>query len=87
MEFDPTTKRFRLTYDTLGPDNRRYAGDLVTAVFVPSRHYPGGYKVTVEGAVVVSPPCAPQLLLHNLPAATTVSVELTPAAGRSCEAP
>jgi endoglycosylceramidase len=81
MEFDPTTKRFRLTYDTLGPENRRYPGDLVTAVFVPSRHYPGGYEVTVEGAVVVSLPCAPQLLLHNLPAATTVSVELTPAAG------
>ncbi len=84
IAFDPTTKLFDLVYDTVGPGDVRYASELVTVVSVPSRHYAGGYSVTADGATVVSAPCAPRLLLRNVPGATVVSVQVAPAAG-ACE--
>jgi endoglycosylceramidase len=79
--FDPATKLFDLTYDTVGPGGVRYASELVTVVSVPARHYADGYTVTADGATVVSAPCAPQLLLRNQAGANTVSAHVAPAAG------
>ncbi len=81
IAFDPTTKLFDLEYDTVGPGHVRYPGQLVTVVSVPTRHYPDGYTVTVDGATIVSAPCAPRLLLRNETAANNVSVHVAPAAG------
>ena len=81
IAFDPATKVFDLAYDTASPGGVAYANDLVSVVFIPQRHYAAGYAVTVEGATVVSAPCAPQLLLRNQPGAASVSVHVVPAAG------
>jgi endoglycosylceramidase len=79
IAFDPNSKNFDLGYDTAGPNNVERASDLVSVVFVPQRQYPSGYAVTVDGATVVSEPCAPQLLLRNQVGANTVSVHVVPA--------
>jgi len=73
--FDPTTRRFTLSY-VADPAIRR-----PTTIFVPvARHYGGAYAVTVSGpARVTSRPNAPALVLKNTGAAGTVSVTVTPA--------
>ena len=81
ITFDPETNAFDLAYETTGPSGGHYASDLVSVVFIPQRHYAAGYTVTVEGASVVSAPCAPRLLLRNQPGAAAVSVHVVPAAG------
>jgi endoglycosylceramidase len=81
IAFDPTTKTFDFAYETAGPDNAEYPSDLVSVVFVPKRQYPNGYIATVEGATIVSDPCAPQLLLRNRVGADSVSVHIAPADG------
>ncbi|MFI5366933.1 MAG: cellulase family glycosylhydrolase [Candidatus Binatia bacterium] len=81
IAFDPATKVFDLVYDTAGPSGVGYANDLVSVVFIPQRHYAAGYAVTVDGATVVSAPCAQRLLLRNQPGAASVSVHVVPAAG------
>ena len=50
---------------------------LPTDVFVPSRHYPHGYTVTVTGGHVVSAPDAQHLLVTAKPGAT-VTVRVQP---------
>ena len=85
IAFDPTTKMFVLTYDTVRPGGGRYSARLLTVVSVPERHYPGGYTVRVEGATVVSAACASRLVLRNQPDARTVSLRLTPG-DRACPA-
>jgi endoglycosylceramidase len=81
IAFDPATKVFDLGYDTARPSGARDASDLVSVVFIPPRHYADGYAVTVDGATVVSAPCAPQLLLRSQPGAASVSVQVVPTAG------
>ena len=84
IAFDPDTNAFDLTYDTTGPGGVHYASDLVSVVFIPQRHYSTGYGVTVQGAIVISAPCASPLLLRNQPDAASVSVHVVPASG-ACE--
>jgi endoglycosylceramidase len=81
IAFDPTTNIFDLAYDTASPSGVGYANDLVSVVFIPQRHYAAGYAVTVEGATVVSAPCAQRLLLRNQPGAASVSVHVMPMPG------
>ena len=49
-----------------------------TDIFVPSRHYPHGYRVMVTGGRVISKPGATHLLITARPG-TTVTVKLQPA--------
>jgi len=76
--FDPTQKTFGFAYDTAAPDGVHYASHALTVVSVPRRHYPDGYEVQVEGAVVTSAPDAPLLTLRNLPDVRRVSVHVAP---------
>ena len=57
MHFDLATKTFTFAYDALQASG-------VTEVFLPRRHYPHGYLVSVSGATVVSRPEATALLLQ-----------------------
>jgi endoglycosylceramidase len=79
IAFDPTEKVFRFTYDTTPPTDVAYASNALTVVSVPGRQYPDGYDVHVEGAVVTSLPHAPLLTMRNMPDATHVSMQVSPA--------
>jgi endoglycosylceramidase len=78
--FDPTDSVFHFTYDTKSPAGVSYASNALTVISVPCRHYPVGYEVEVEGAVVTSPANAPLLTLRNVPDAMHVSVQVSPVA-------
>lgn len=80
IAFDLATKAFDLTYDAVTPSGAALAGDRVTVVSVPRRHYPQGYEITTEGARVTSPPCAEVLTLANEPSAASISLHIAPAA-------
>jgi endoglycosylceramidase len=77
LAFDPATKTLMYEYSTQQPSGRRRRC-LATGIEVPPAVYPNGYRVAVQGAVVISRPGAARLELLNLPKATTVSVEVTP---------
>ena len=70
LAFDPTTHV--LTFSYLA----RPAGGP-TEIFIPARHYPTGYQVTVSGAHVVSSPNASVLQLVANSGATRVDVTVT----------
>ena len=82
--YDATKRIFKLTFSTTGP-----AGDLsspYSLVYVPSLHYPHGYRVEVTGAQVVGSDGRPEaaghtgdLALQNDEGATQVSVVIRPA--------
>jgi endoglycosylceramidase len=80
--FDPDTGVFDFAYSTTGPSGRRAPPGLTTVVFVPALHYPDGYRVELEGARVVSEPCADRLALRAEPRAEVVTVRV--AAGGDC---
>ena len=70
LAFDPQTKVFAY----------RYAPRPATApteIFVPDRHYPNGFDVTVEGATV-SEQTAQRVLLLNVCGAREVDVVIRP---------
>ncbi|MCW2498916.1 MAG: endoglycoceramidase [Frankiales bacterium] len=69
MRFDPASRSFTLTY-TAQPRAGR------TEVWLPTRHYPRGYRVQVSGARVVSRPGA-QLLLLEAARAGAVTLTVT----------
>lgn len=69
--FDRDTRRFELTY-TPSETARR-----PTVVFIPNRHYPTGYDITIDGGVVTSVADQYVRLTHQ-PAATRVTIEITP---------
>jgi endoglycosylceramidase len=71
MNFDPSTKVFTLAYT---PNAAR----APTVIFLPARHYPNGYAVTVSGGHAVSAPGAASLEIVNDPGAPDVQVEVRP---------
>jgi endoglycosylceramidase len=76
--FDPAKRAFHLIYRTTAASGATLPGGAETEIFCPPRYYPGGYKVTVTGASVVSAEGAGTLRLVNLPGASTVTVLLEP---------
>ncbi len=78
--FDRAARRFAMTYATTPVDGALAPG-AVTEVWVPQRHFPGGYDVVdLSGAQVTSSGNAERLELTALPGATTVSFSVVPAA-------
>ncbi|HET8975363.1 MAG TPA: cellulase family glycosylhydrolase [Solirubrobacterales bacterium] len=78
--WDEAAKVFELGYSTTGPSGKSFADGGETEVFVPARHFPGGYAVAATGAEVVSAPDARVVRLRSCPGAKEVSVSLgTPA--------
>jgi endoglycosylceramidase len=76
--FDLASSVYTLEYSTAAPSGRRLFPLLATTISVPSLRYPDGYRVEVEGARVVSGPCAPTLELLARPSAAQVSVVVRP---------
>ncbi|MCC6764317.1 MAG: cellulase family glycosylhydrolase [Deltaproteobacteria bacterium] len=77
--FDRVTRRFTMSYATTPVDGALAPG-AVTEVWIPGRHFPGGYDVVgLSGAQVVSIGNAERLQLLALPGATTVSFSVVPA--------
>ena len=76
--FDPTSRRFHLTYSTQTPADRTLPRRQLTEVFIPPIHYHGDYRVKAEGARVVSKPGARRLLLKRNAGAGEVSAVVSP---------
>ena len=76
--FDPTGHVFNLKYSTAKAGGGTLPANAETVVFLPARHYPNGYKVTVSGATVVSQAGALQLQLVNQTGANTVTLHVEP---------
>lgn len=70
--FDDDTRRFELTYTPSRTGRRQ------TVIFVPSRHYPNGYDISIDGGTVTSTAGQYVRLSHHSPD-THVDVEITPA--------
>ncbi len=76
-DFDPAAKTFDLRFSTTGPAGSSYlpprgkgpvpASTPQTEVFVPERHFPGGYEVDVAGGGIASGPNARLLRVVVLP--------------------
>lgn len=77
-DFDPATRKFTLRYATESPAGGRLPREVLTEVFVPRLHYPGGYDVQVRGARMVSRPGAQSLLLRRDRSAGEVTLRLAP---------
>ena len=73
--FEPGTLRFELEYLGVPPAGAALS-DRETEVFVPERHYPGGYEVTLAGAEVISDPGDRLLRLAAAPGSLRVSVKI-----------
>lgn len=78
FDFDEDTSVATFDYTTRLPDGTHAVRALTTSVVLPTRAYPDGYTVEVDGAEVVSDPCAPLLQLWSHPSATDVTVQITP---------
>jgi endoglycosylceramidase len=73
--YDATTGTWDYTYRTTHPDGSRAETKYRTSILLPSRLYPLGYTVTVDGATVHT--CSTTLTLKNDPGATDVHVHVT----------
>ena len=87
FDFRESSRRFELSYSTAGrggadfaPASEAEMADprLRTEVFVPPRHYPGGYDIDVRGAAIASAPGARVLELVACPGADRVDTALAP---------
>lgn len=78
--FDPAANSFTFEYSTQRADGGgAFANGAITEIFVPQRHYPHGYKVSIQGGVVQSATDAVLLKVSALPAATQVKLTVTAA--------
>jgi endoglycosylceramidase len=84
FRFDPGTNRFDLAYRVRQPDGRKVGRGLTTDISVPRLHYPRGtYRVTAEGARVVSAARSRVLRLRACKGAEQVSAAVEPGRGRA----
>ncbi len=72
MSFDGASKQFNLSYTPR-------AATAPTEIFVPARHYPKGYRVTVQGGQVTSAANATVLTIANNAGAAQVQLTIEPA--------
>lgn len=79
LAFDPSTRELTYEFATERTDGGQARPSLPSGIVVPRAVYPDGYRVDVQGAVVTSRPGAERLEIRNLPKATMVSVQVTPA--------
>jgi endoglycosylceramidase len=81
--FDPASRVFTLRYRTRRVSGGQFRAGSPTEVFIPRLQYPSGYRVTVTGAKVTSPPTAGRLILRSESHAADVRVEVTPRASNT----
>jgi endoglycosylceramidase len=71
------TAMMTLSYRPRAVPGAKLAAGALTQIFIPSRQYPGGYKVSVRGARAVSGPSSPWLELAANRGASKVTVTVT----------
>lgn len=77
--YDPDTHTFNLEYTTRRVDGCKNFGKCdVTAIVVPSRNYPNGYNVSVEGGKIVKQENTEYVLVHAKKCSDFVHVVITP---------
>jgi hypothetical protein len=84
--WDASANTLRFAYSTSTPTGA-VAPAAPTEVYVPALHFPAGYSVRAEGAVVASAANAGLLRLCNLPGARSVSVLIARRPGGRTGAP
>jgi endoglycosylceramidase len=77
--FDRQARTFELDWATAAPGAAALARGAETEVFLPARHFGGGYRVEARGAEALSEPDARVLRLANTPGAASASVRVSPA--------
>ncbi|MBD3645506.1 hypothetical protein, partial [Alcanivorax sp.] len=76
--FDRKNKVFHLTYSTQRADgNDHFPPGSVTEIFVPERHYPDGYQVSVDGGQVLPGSDDRILRIVSYAGVGTVTVKVT----------
>lgn len=79
--FDAHTKVFSLQYSADRADGQgTFPPNSETDITVPALQYPNGYRTTVSGATVVSPPDAPVLRVRATSGPGPIRVQVAPAA-------
>jgi endoglycosylceramidase len=90
--FDQATGRFHLAYSTKGPGGKNFARrspkrskrarkSRETQIFLGRDHYPGGYRVSVNGGGIASKPGASVLKVIACPGRRNVTADVVPAGG------
>jgi endoglycosylceramidase len=75
-----TNGAFRLTFGTARADGHgAFGAGAQTAIAVPAVQFPGGYQVSVTGAIITSAPNASTLRLATQAGATSVQVTISSA--------
>jgi endoglycosylceramidase len=80
--YDPDTGVFQFAYAAKTPDGKVLPRRSKTKVYVPRRHYAGGYDVRAKGAKVLSKPDAQYLVLKRRAGAASVTLTVSPAGQR-----
>lgn len=82
ISFDHESRVFDYDYATARLGGGEFRPGADTVVLASPRVYPDGYSVEVEGAAVVSAPCAPRLRLRTVPGSAAVRLRIVP--GGAC---
>jgi endoglycosylceramidase len=89
--FDDATRTFELSYSTKGPSGKNFARKQKkhrrrsktrsrrTQIFLGRRHYPKGYRASIDGGGIASKPNARLLKVVACPRRRNVSVTVRPA--------
>ena len=88
--FNREERRFALDYSTERVGGGTFGRFAVTEVFVPQRHYRGGYDVLVSGADPLTSAFSSTLRLRACPGRPSVEVRIAPGTGErtaDCVAP
>ena len=89
-DYDSAKRTFTLDYSTARAGGGSFASRADTQVFVPARHYPRGYDVTVQGGQAISRPNDEALRIRSCTGRREVKVRVTPGLGAQsadCRAP
>jgi len=89
-DFDDATREFELSYSTKGPGGKNFARrqkkrakrsktkPRQTQIFLGHRHYPKGYRVSVDGGGIASKPNARLLKVVACPRRRKITVSVRP---------
>ncbi len=85
--WDAENREFALDYST-APAAGALPADALTEVWLPARHFPGGYTLNeLSGAQIVTSPSTEQLWLRALPDSTEVRLRLSAIEGPMITSP
>ncbi len=78
FSFQPTTRRFKLVYETKRANGHGRFRRGLTDVFVPKIQYPRGYRARVRGGSLSRASTSRHLIVHAKPGAKRIAVRVAP---------